>query len=95
MTPEQMNYLTNLTNATDAVLIALSSFEDRVTEGFDRNIPAALPELDFAETSNLDHLTVAKLQNLFASYQALDTVLQDNDRQVIKDFLGVVRSWNR
>lgn len=95
MPPELMNYLTNLINATDGVLSAFAEFQDRVQEGFDREVPAALPGLDFADAGDLDHLSIEKLQSLFAAYTDLNALMESNNRELWTDMLAVVRSWKR
>lgn len=96
MTPQQMNYFTNLTNAIDAYLTAYADVEDTFQEAFDRNIPAELDTIEFQSTpSDLDHLTTGKLVEAFDAFIAIKAAMDAADREAWTDFLGVLRSWNR
>lgn len=91
MDPQLANYLSNLTDDTAAFLEAFLKLQDRLQEGFDREVEGQIPTVDFSQYGDLDHLTAAKLAMMFASFQDVETTMSANDRAAFANLYGIIR----
>lgn len=91
MDAQDSNYLSNLTQDTKAFVDAFLRLQDRVQEGYDRDIDGRVDPSWFETGSGLDHLTVAKLGGLLNAVGEVETTMQDNSRETISQMYAVIR----